>query len=121
VPEKALDAMRVQFAAGTTDEGATAGTIADAWARSGYLADPHTAVGLSVARKLKTHEAAMITLSTAHPAKFPAAVKAASSVDPALPEWLADLHEREERVTVLNNDQDAVEAFVRAHSRAGEV
>ncbi|WP_029041775.1 threonine synthase [Cucumibacter marinus] len=121
VPENALAAMKGQFAAGTTDEDATAATIADAWARSGYLADPHTAVGLSVARKLKTEDAAMITLSTAHPAKFPAAVKAASGVDPALPEWLADLHEREERVTVLNNDQDAVEAFVRAHSRAGEV
>lgn len=60
----------------------------------------------------------MIVLGTAHPAKFPAAVKAASGVEPALPAHLADLMERKERVTLLPNDLGKIEAFVREHARA---
>jgi threonine synthase len=60
----------------------------------------------------------MVVLSTAHPAKFPDAVKAACGVEPALPDWLGDLYARPERVTVLPADQAAVERFVSAASRA---
>ena len=60
----------------------------------------------------------MVTLATAHPAKFPAAVKAATGIEPALPLWLADLYDRPERYDVLDNDQSAVEAYVRGRTRA---
>ncbi len=60
----------------------------------------------------------MVVLSTAHPAKFPDAVKAACGVTPRLPDWLADLPSRKERVTVLPADQAAVEKFVASASRA---
>jgi threonine synthase len=60
----------------------------------------------------------MVVLSTAHPAKFPDAVKAACGVAPALPDWLADLPQRAERVTVLPADQAAVEKYVASASRA---
>jgi threonine synthase len=60
----------------------------------------------------------MVALSTAHPAKFPEAVAAACGVTPALPEWLADLPKRAERVTVLPADQAAVERYVAQASRA---
>jgi len=60
----------------------------------------------------------MVVLETAHPAKFPEAVEAACGVRPALPEWLADLDKRPERVTVLPVDQSAVERFVLKTSRA---
>ena len=62
----------------------------------------------------------MVVLATAHPAKFPAAVRAASGVEPKLPDTMADLHERPERFTVLPNDQIAIEEFVRRHSRAAQ-
>jgi len=117
LPEAALAAIRRDFAAGTTDEGATRATIAATFSASGYLLDPHTAVGVHVAQ---AHLGAtpMVTLSTAHPAKFPAAVKEASGIDPALPGWLADLYQREERLSVLANDQKAVEDFIAARTRA---
>ncbi|MBA4335353.1 MAG: threonine synthase, partial [Methylobacterium sp.] len=85
-----------------------------------YLLDPHTAVGVAAARGglLKDPATPMIVLGTAHPAKFPAAVKAASGVTPALPAHLGDLMERDERFTLLPNDQGAIEAFVRAKARA---
>jgi threonine synthase len=60
----------------------------------------------------------MVVLSTAHPAKFPDAVKAACGVTPALPDTLADLGRRNERIVVLSADQTAVERYVTSVSRA---
>jgi threonine synthase len=62
----------------------------------------------------------MVVLSTAHPAKFPDAVEAACGQRPSLPEWLSDLDRRPERVTFLPADQEAVERFVLATSRAAQ-
>ena len=59
----------------------------------------------------------MITLGTAHAAKFPDAVEEACGVRPALPARMADLYERDERVTVVANDLASVEALVRKERR----
>ena len=119
VPAQALKQIRAQFTADRADEQESAATIR-AWMReAGYCADPHTAVGLAVAEK-ETRDPAvpMVVLSTAHPAKFPDAVAAACGVRPALPDWLADLPKRPERVSVLPADQAAVERFISSASRA---
>ena len=118
VPEPALAAIRSGFTAGRADEAATAATIRQVHEASGYLLDPHTAVGVTVARPLLGGDVPVVTLATAHPAKFPAAVKAATGIEPALPVWLADLYDRKERFDVLPNDRVAVEAYVRARTRA---
>jgi threonine synthase len=117
LPDNALAVIRRDFAAGTTGEDATRAAIADTLKASAYLLDPHTAVGVHVARG-HLGPAPMVTLATAHPAKFPAAVEAACGVEPALPAWLADLYGREERLSVLANDQAAVEDFISARTRA---
>lgn len=115
-----LAAIRSEFDAIGIDEAATAAEIGRTWREAGYLLDPHTAVGVAAARGglAKDPATPMIVLGTAHPAKFPAAVKAASGVTPALPAHLGDLMERQERFTLLPNDQGAIEAFVRAKARA---
>ena len=118
LPDTAIAAIRRDFAAGTTDEAATRKVIADTQKGSAYLLDPHTAVGVGVARSQVHSQIPMITLATAHPAKFPAAVAEASGIEPALPDWLGDLYERPERVTVLDNDQRQIEDFIVARSRA---
>lgn len=118
LPGKAVEAIRAEFSAGTTNEDATHRTIADTLKASGYLADPHTAVGVHVARQTIEPGVPMVTLATAHPAKFPAAVEAATGIQPALPEWLADLPNRPERLSVLDNDQKVVEDFILARTRA---
>ncbi len=119
VPAAALKQMRVTFTADKADEQECAATIR-AWMReAGYCADPHTAVGLAVAEKeTRDPSVPMVVLSTAHPAKFPDAVAAACGVTPALPDWLADLPSRPERVSVLPADQAAVERYVASASRA---
>jgi threonine synthase len=115
----ALAALRVMFSAGRADEQEVAATMR-AWTREAeYCTDPHTAVGLAVAEKeARDPTVPMVVLSTAHPAKFPEAVRAACGVTPKLPEWLGDLLKREERVTVLPAEQGAVERFVSSASRA---
>ena len=119
IPPAALAAIREAFAAGRASEAQTSATIAQTCRDAGYLLDPHTAVGVSVAQGLELGSAPVVVLATAHPAKFPAAVKAATGIEPALPAWLSDLYERPERYDVLANDQGGVEAFIRARSRAG--
>ena len=82
-----------------------------------YLLDPHTAIGLKAARETRrSHDIPMITLATAHPAKFADAVRRAGQAeDPALPLHMADLLEREERYAVLDNDITKVQDFIAAH------
>lgn len=115
-----LARIRAEFDAVAQDEDAVAAEIRRSWNEAGYLLDPHTAIGVGAARQgLKADPATpMIVLGTAHPAKFPAAVKAASGVTPALPAHLADLMERRERSTLLPNDLGRIEDFVRSHARA---
>ncbi len=120
IPPVALAAIREVFGAGRTGEDETAAAIAETWQRSGYLLDPHTAVAVAVAGALVGGETPVITLATAHPAKFPAAVNAAVGIEPSLPLWLADLYDRPERLSVLANEQRAVEAFIRARTRVLE-
>jgi threonine synthase len=117
----ALAAMRAMFSAGRADEQETAATIRTMRKETGYLLDPHTAVAVAVAEKESRDPALpMIVLSTAHPAKFPDAVATACGITPALPDWLADLPQRPERITALPADQAAVERFILAASRAAQ-
>jgi threonine synthase len=115
-----LARIRSEFDAAALSETEIAAEIRETWTESGYLADPHTAIGIGAARQKLARDPAMpmVVLGTAHPAKFPAAVKAACGVEPALPAHLADLMERKERFTLLPNDLTTVEAFVREHARA---
>ena len=118
VPTAALERIRSEFSAGTADERLTAVTIGQTWKRAAYLLDPHTAVAVAVAQHHLNDGGPVVTLSTAHPAKFPAAVRAASGVEPPLPAWLADLYGRPERLSVLPNEPTALEEFIEARTRA---
>jgi threonine synthase len=112
-----LTRIRADFEAGRADEAETTATMKRMLDETGYLLDPHTAVGIAVADRLE-HASPMVTLATAHPAKFPDAVKEATGVMPELPARIGDLFARPERMTHLPADQAAVEAHVMAKSRA---
>lgn len=115
----ALSALRAVFSADRADEEETAATIRTMLRETEQLIDPHTAVGIAVAEKeIRDQSIPMIVLGTAHPAKFPDAVEAASGVRPQLPEWLADLDRRPERVIRMPVDQRAIEHHIVSASRA---
>jgi threonine synthase len=100
-----LELLADHWSAARIDDAQTASTIAAEFERIGMLLDPHTAVGLAAARQARADASVpMVVLSTAHPAKFPDAVEAASNVRPPLPAHLADLFDRPERFEVCAND-----------------
>jgi threonine synthase len=117
VPPAALERIRDDFAAARVDEAETLATIRDTYAATGFLADPHTAVGIAAAGRTGG-AAPMIALATAHAAKFPDAVRKATGMAPQLPPRLAGVLKKPERVTTLANDATAVESFIAAHARA---
>jgi threonine synthase len=97
------------------DDPGTEAEIRRLHAATGYLADPHTAIGIAAARALPCAGGVpVVAMATAHPAKFPDAMERATGHRPALPPRMTDLFEREERFAVLPNDLGAVEAAVRA-------
>lgn len=100
------------FRAARATDHDTLATIRSVYESTGMLIDPHTAVGVAAGRAFAEDGVPMITLATAHPAKFPDAVERATGERPQLPEHLADLFDRPERTTDLPNDLAAVEAFV---------
>lgn len=116
IPAETLANINQSFAAGKADEKSVSNTMKTALNTSAKLIDPHTAVALSVAQQNLGAEN-MVILSTAHPAKFPDAVKAATGIHPALPEHLSDLFERTEKYDILENDIDSIMKYVKTHSR----
>jgi threonine synthase len=96
------------------DDPGTEAEIRRLHAATGYLADPHTAIGIAAARALPCAGGVpVVAMATAHPAKFPEAMERATGHRPPLPARMADLFAREERFVVLPNDLAAVEAAVR--------
>jgi threonine synthase len=117
----ALTRLRAVFSANRADEQETAATIRTTLRETGAFIDPHSAVGIAVAEKEpRDPTVPMVVLSTAHAAKFPDAVEAACGVRPRLPDWLAGLTERPERVVTLPADQGAVERHILSLSRAAQ-
>ncbi len=115
VPEPTLAALRNEFDGYAANEEETSAEIARCWHRASELVDPHTAVGVHAARRRLSRDPTtpMIVLGTAHAAKFPDAIERAIGLRPPLPAHLADLLGRQERFSVVANDQAAIEGFIR--------
>jgi threonine synthase len=110
-----LDPVREFVSGRWFDEAAIRQTMADVFGQQALLVDPHTAVGIAAARATRRDpDIPVICVGTAHPAKFPEAVEAATGIHPALPERFANLHELPEKMTVLPPDRVEIEAFVRS-------
>ena len=113
VSQGAMQVLRDHYDSGRVSEDETLAMIAHANAHMGELLCPHSAIGVAVAEAQRDPNVPMITLATAHPAKFPDAVEKASGIRPPLPERMADLFDREERVTRVPNDLDQLETLIK--------
>ncbi len=118
IEDGTLAAIRGDFGAGRATSAQVAATIRQELAATGYLLDPHTATAVHVAGDQADGDAPVVVLSTAHPAKFPDAVEAASGIRPALPGWLSDLMNRTETFAMLPSSLKMVEDYVNRHARA---
>ncbi len=112
ISQGAIEELRVQFSSGRASEAETKDTIKDTFAACGEVLCPHSAIGVKVGNE-NLSDTPMITLATAHPAKFPDAVSDAMGVRPALPPHMVEMMTKEERVTRVTNDLSALEALIK--------
>jgi threonine synthase len=117
VSQGALQSLREIYASGSASEAETSAAIAATLAASGELLCPHSAVGAKVAAAHIAAPVPMVTLATAHPAKFPDAVEAATGIRPALPARMSEIFTRPERVTAVPNDLAALQRLIRERRR----
>ncbi|MCF2906344.1 threonine synthase [Octadecabacter sp. CECT 8868] len=112
ISQGAIEMLRDTFDSGRASEDETYATIKSELTRSGELLCPHSAVAVKVADE---HQGPtpMITLATAHPAKFPAAVEKATGQHPPLPPHMADLFDKPERMTQVPNDLAALQSLIK--------
>lgn len=110
----AKDRLCDEFDSARYGEAEVATLIKTYAARTSHILCPHTAIGVGAAEAVK---GPVVALATAHAAKFPDAVEAACGVRPALPPRMSDLYDRDERLTVLPNNLDALKAHIRKSAR----
>jgi threonine synthase len=120
IPPRTLERIRADFRAERIDETACAAEMARTHRESGITLDPHSAIGVAAARRALARSPAtpIVALGTAHPAKFPDAVEAATGLRPSLPPHLAGLMERKESIVALPDDRAAVARYLRQTARA---
>jgi len=116
ISDNAMHELQRHYVSGTADEEATSSTITNTmYEASNYLLCPHSAVGVKVAKQHLRRDPAtpMVTLGTAHPAKFPVAVNEATGIHPPLPDRMADLYDRDETITHVKGDLAAIQDIIR--------
>jgi threonine synthase len=112
ISQGAIESLRATFASGRCSEDETLATITATHRETGEVLCPHSAVGVKVAQD-HLGVIPMVTLATAHPAKFPDAVERAMGTRPALPARMADLFDRPERQTRVPNDLVTIQSLIR--------
>ncbi|TMM48960.1 threonine synthase [Qipengyuania marisflavi] len=111
------DGMAALFTSARADDADMAHAMRWAQENCCQILDPHTAIGLHAALASDVPpDVPVVTLATAHPAKFPDAVERATGARPALPARIGDLFAREERFTALDGGYDAVRAYILGHA-----
>ena len=113
VSQGAMQVLQSHYSSGRASEQETSQTIAATLKSATELLCPHSAIGVKVAEEHRQKGVPMVTLATAHPAKFPAAVEEARGIHPDLPARMADLYDRSERVTRVPNDLEALKHHIK--------
>ena len=112
ISQGALEHLREIYVSGRASEAETTAMIATIRDETAEVICPHTAVAVKVARENLRPGVPMISLSTAHPAKFPDAVEAAIGIRPDLPKHMADLFDRDERITRVENNPEKIKSLI---------
>ena len=119
VPQAVWQEATALFSALSLDDAQTEAEIRHLYQKTGYLADPHSIIGIVAGRRfqqqsiLQQQSIPMIAEATAHPAKFPDAIRAATGVHPSLPHHLADLFHRPERYHTVPVCQESIKSVIR--------
>jgi len=114
VTAEVLNDIRSLFSSYTVNDSATCQTIGDVYKECGEIIDPHTAIGVLAGRQMRQeYENLLVTLATAHPAKFADAIIKAGIDAVKLPNHLADLLQRQESYQVLPNNLVELHSYIK--------
>lgn len=114
LPSDLWHSLRLVYSSGSASEEETSQTIGEVWNETGQLVCPHSAVGIKVAKEFRGKISdPLITLATAHPAKFPDAVYSASGVHPDLPEGMRHLLSLDERIQIVPNEVNTIQSKIK--------
>jgi threonine synthase len=114
VPVDVLDELRREFDADRLDEAEVQAVMKRAFETDGILLDPHSAIGVGVGQRITRSVTPIVSLATAHPAKFPDAVEAATGVRPEAPASVAAVMDLPERIEHIPADLATVQALVKS-------
>ncbi|MDA9623245.1 threonine synthase [Rhodobiaceae bacterium] len=112
IDDHALNFIKKDFIAKSISEKETKDCIANVYKKTGYILDPHTAVGYASIDILKS-EGSIVTLGTAHPSKFPKAVKSSLGKIPEMPERLKKVMSGDEIFSEMSTDLEKIKEFIR--------
>ena len=112
IEKNALNFVRNDFLASSITEQETKECISDVYKKTGYILDPHTAVGYAASRSLDDKTGVVVTLGTAHPSKFPEAILRAINLKPLFPENFKTLQNKNENFSILDNKINEVKEFI---------
>lgn len=113
------DQIKRDFGAVAVTENQVSATIHEFESKYGYLLDPHTAIGVFAGLQNQQKNIPMICLATAHPAKFGDTVKAATGVEPELPEAIHDILTKESRCELMPADRKKIQEYLKSHALTG--
>ena len=114
IEDDLMSGLRQHYSSGMATEEETRSSLQNVWKSTGQLVCPHSAVGIKVAQEFfEQGQTPMIAVATAHPAKFPDAVKRATGIHPSLPDAMADIFDRPERTTKVDNDLAQIQSLIR--------
>ncbi len=117
IPKDMIAGAKPLFTSARIDANGMALAMRRAAERSGQQIDPHTAIGLAAAYESDVAaDVPIVTLATAHPAKFRDAVERATGTRPSLPSRIGSLFEREERFDTLPATIEAIRDYVSARA-----
>ena len=111
-PTQTVERVAEDFLSCTVDTDQTIETIRAFHAETGYILDPHTAVGVHAGKEVGSKDCPVICLATAHPAKFGEAVNQAIGQESERPDSLENLEQRESRCELLDADENSIRKFI---------
>ena len=112
IEKSALNFIKNDFLATSISEKETKECIADVYKKTGYILDPHSAVGYAASMLMDDSSGAIVTLGTAHPSKFPIAVENSINIKPEIPERLKKIMNKSENFSKMEIDLKKIKNFI---------
>ena len=109
--KKTLDKIKINFLSERLNEKETLENIKEIYNKNNYIIDPHTAIGVGAAKKLNFESC--VVLATAHPSKFPSAIKDSINKDQDLPDELSYIFNKKEKYYVTENNIDEIKKYIK--------